>query len=245
MRKEVICMLCPNCSNQLPERDLTCPCCGTETVIIPRKDAERDHHRKNELRISKTAVHAVIEEGTEKLCCHLLCRNKNIKSVTLPDSVARIEWSAFDECTALSRINIPDSVTHIGDNAFIDCTSLAEISLPDSVTYIGDGAFNGCTSLAEIAVPDSVTEIYDWTFNECVSLEKVTLPPSVTAVGSYAFYHCTSLKEITIPDSLTRIGSGAFEKCRLEKVFLSETAYQALSDKYDLNEIFGDAQIVK
>jgi acetyl-CoA carboxylase beta subunit len=49
----------------------------------------------------------------------------SLSSVTLPDSVTRIEAGAFINCGSLSSINIPDSVVYIFDNAFWG-TSLSE-----------------------------------------------------------------------------------------------------------------------
>jgi hypothetical protein len=108
---------------------------------------------------------------------------------------------------------IPDSVTRIEYWAFRNCTSLTSITIPDSVTGIGNEAFRGCTSLTSVTIPDSVTRIGGWAFSGCTSLTSVTIPDSVTGIGSKAFSSCTSLTSVTIPDSVTRIEKGAFENC--------------------------------
>lgn len=42
---------------------------------------------------------------------------RKIKTVTLPETVKKIEWKAFAECTDLETIYIPQSVTTIGEEA--------------------------------------------------------------------------------------------------------------------------------
>ncbi len=74
-------------------------------------------------------------------------------SITIPNSVTSIGWSAFSGCIALTSIEIPNSVTSIGGNAFSSCTGLTSITIPNSVTSIGDGAFYNCEELTSIIVP--------------------------------------------------------------------------------------------
>jgi hypothetical protein len=74
----------------------------------------------------------------------------NVTSVTIPESVNRIENLAFAHCTGLTKIMIPDSVILIGDIAFFDCTRLTNVTIGKGVTRIGDRAFEGCSSLTGV-----------------------------------------------------------------------------------------------
>jgi len=89
--------------------------------------------------------------------------NKNITSVTIPDSVTSIAdgelrpegWSwaivgAFSSCTSLIRVTVGNGVKRIGAHAFISCKSLTSVTIPDSVTDIGIFAFSDCTSLTSV-----------------------------------------------------------------------------------------------
>ncbi len=138
---------------------------------------------------------------------------KYLQSITLPDTVTRIGFAAFEGCEGLKSITLPDSVTSIGDSAFYGCTSLTSITIPDSVTSIGEWAFSKCTYLESITIPDGVTSIGDSAFYGCISLTSITIPDSVTSIGSSAFQNCISLTSITIPDSVTEIGEEMFYRC--------------------------------
>ncbi len=76
---------------------------------------------------------------------------KNIQgSVSIPDSVTSIGYSAFRNCTGLTSVTIPDSVTGIGAFAFYSCEGLTSITIPDSVTVIDEYIFAGCHQLVEV-----------------------------------------------------------------------------------------------
>lgn len=159
--------------------------------------------------------------------------NENLTSVTIPDSIIRIERTAFGWCKNLTAVTIPDSVTYIGENAFAACEkisslnignsvismgrnafafcdSLTSVEIPDSVTGIGESAFMQCNELTSVSIGDGVTTIEDHAFQDCPKLTSVTLGDSVTSIGGHAFKFCYKLNSITIPDSMTSIGEWAF-----------------------------------
>ena len=149
-------------------------------------------------------------------------------SVTIPDSVTRIEQYAFQNCTDLKNVTIGKNVTDIDNNAFDGCTGLTSIIIPDSVARIGDRAFYGCpietatlpTSACPYFKKDNLktvvicgTSIMYEAFSNCKNLTSVTIPDSVTSIEDFAFYGCTGLTSVTIPDSVTNIGQYAFYNC--------------------------------
>ena len=74
----------------------------------------------------------------------------SLTSITIPDSVTSIGYSAFCNCHNLTSVTIPDSVISIDDDAFSRCTRLTSVVIGDSVTSIGEGAFSGCSKLESI-----------------------------------------------------------------------------------------------
>ena len=123
-------------------------------------------------------------------------------SVTIPNSVITIEWSAFRECIGLTSLTFesPSSVISISNGAFFGCTGLTSITIPSSVTSIGSSAFDGCTGLTSVAFesPSSVTSIGWAAFFGCTGLTSITIPSSVTSIGSSAFGGCTGLTSISV-----------------------------------------------
>ena len=171
---------------------------------------------------------------------YAFCDCRNLKSVTIPNSVTNIQDHAFSYCSGLTSVTIPDSVTSIGYRAFEGCSSLTSVTIPDSVTSIGSDAFSWCSGLTSVTIPNSVTNI-GYSFVDCTNLTSVTIPqvvftipnggPShlfsssrsslkqvtildgVTSIGAGAFYDFSGLTHVTIPDSVTSIGSSAFSGC--------------------------------
>ena len=139
--------------------------------------------------------------------------NSSLLSVTMPNSVTNIGFSAFNGCEDLTSVTIPNSVTSIGDYAFADCSGLTSVTIPNSVTSIGFNTFGGCEGLTSVTIPNSVTRIGDYAFGACSSLTSVTIPNSVTSISASTFVECSGLTSVTIPNSVTSIGIQAFTGC--------------------------------
>ena len=132
-------------------------------------------------------------------------------SVTIPNSVTRIEDRAFIGSKGLTSITIGNGVTSIGIGAFWDCRGLTSVTIPNSVTSIGKMAFGWCPGLTSVTIGNSVTSIGDGAFTGS-GLTSVTIPNSVTSIGDSAFAG-SGLTSVTIPAGVTSIGSGAFSAC--------------------------------
>ena len=87
-----------------------------------------------------------IKHGVLAISSDVYSNDKNITSITIPNSVRYIGQKAFSYCTSLTKIVIPDSVQYIASGAFEGCTGLSQISIPNSIMQIGKDAFKKCDS---------------------------------------------------------------------------------------------------
>ncbi len=124
-------------------------------------------------------------------------RNSKLKSITVPNSVKKIEAYAFKNCNYLQSINIPLGIRKIENHTFSNCKSLQNINIPKSVISIGEYAFYSCSSLTSVILPSSIEKIKNYAFRECSSLKSINIPNKVNELGTKTFIYCSSLTSIT------------------------------------------------
>ena len=146
-----------------------------------------------------------------------------IKSVTIPGSVQRIEAEAFSNCPNLEKVIVKEGeLIEIEYCTFFWCESLKSVELPDNVKVIGKDAFSACPKLESITM-NGVERIEEQAFCDS-GLTSVYLPNTLKFIGESAFSTC-GLDSITIPDSVDveNIGEGVFSYCKkLKKVVLPD-----------------------
>lgn len=81
-----------------------------------------------------------------------------IKEAHLPNTVASIGMSAFEDCNLLGKLTLPSNLSRIEASTFANCTALHSVILPATLTYISDGAFSN-SGLISVEVGANVTEI--------------------------------------------------------------------------------------
>jgi hypothetical protein len=162
--------------------------------------------------------------------------NRQIITVSIPDTVRSLGDRVFHSCRLLTDVLLNHGLTSIGAEAFAECSSLTSITIPDSVTSIGSGAFMGCSSLTSIDIPDSVTSIDRGAFFGCRSLTNIevdALNPAYSSLQGVLFnktqaeliaYPGGKVGSYTIPKSVISIGGYAFWGCtRLTSVTIPES----------------------
>jgi len=148
----------------------------------------------------------------------------SLSSITIPSSVSVIEYAAFRGCEKLVSASIPDTVEEIHVGVFTGCSSLVSVSLPAGLLVIGAELFQDCASLPSIEIPETVRVIESWAFAGCSNLRAIRLPKDLVKIENNAFGSCTSLKRVVIPEGVTMLGDEAFGYCtNLESVSLPST----------------------
>ena len=145
-------------------------CPNLETIKVDENNPRYD---------SRMDCNAIIETATNILV-------QGCKTSVIPDTVNVIGAFAFYE-TYLKKIYIPDSVLKIDHTAFGMNAELEEVRFSESLVEIEDYAFVKCTALTELEFPKSLTTIGVGSFSHCVSLKSITLPDSVKEIGVDAF----------------------------------------------------------
>lgn len=131
-----------------------------------------------------------------------------IEKVNLPQNLTTINQYAFSQ-TRLQTITIPDKVTNIGYSAFLNCSALERIELPNSVTSLGSECFENCSSLKEVVLSNQLTTIPRYCFDDC-DIREIKIPASVRTIDYCAFYSNRNLKSITFEEGLQTINREAF-----------------------------------
>ncbi len=149
-----------------------------------------------------------------------------ITEVKIANDVTTIKPELFKEFKNLKSITIPNTVTSIGNKAFWGCENL------EKVNYIGtidewaqikfDDKSNPLTHAKNLYINNklvtkanitSATKINDYAFYGCESLKIVEIQYGVNSIGEYAFSSCSNLTSIEISNNVTTIGQGAFYDC--------------------------------
>jgi len=181
-----------------------------EAMIVAEKDGEFS------CAVSPCPLgHLVIPStlGGAKVTCigrEALHGCRALTSVTIPESVTRIEGRAFSYCTGLNLMKLPPNLKGIGKYAFDNCTALTSITMPEGLEVVGEGAFDDCSALSSVIMPKSVIYIGHRAFSGCKALTTVEIPRNLTDIVWWTFRDCHALASVTIPESVTNVDYTAF-----------------------------------
>lgn len=181
--------------------------------------------------------------------------NRNIVSLTIPDSVTTLQNRICSGCTALRKVRLPSGLTVIPDETFDGCSSLSTVPLPNTLREIRSDAFCG-TGLTEFIAPDSLTAIWGCAFKDCAKLTKVDLK-NVSSVSGSAFQNCTALRSVRLSDELTELPDHLFDGCAslaeidmpvrpiaLSAFILNGTAYYNDKSNWEKGVLYADGYLI-
>ena len=152
----------------------------------------------------------------------------NIKTITLPSSLEKIESYAFSGCIGLDAINIPESVKYIGLGAFYNC-NFTEITLPfigESLDGSGSTHFGyifGAETYVENAsyIPSGLKNIVvnyclcikEFDFYGYTHLESIEIKKGNVKIERNAFKGFENLQTFEVVDGVGELGEYSFAGC--------------------------------
>ena len=148
---------------------------------------------------------------------------RGVFDVIIPEGFTEIPTEAFGGCDTLVSVSIADSVEKIDSSAFWYCTNLQTVSfgVNSNLKTLGNHAFAGCERLNGIVLPDSIDCIPAGLFRDCYSLERIIIPDQCTSVGTEAFGLCHNLKSIYIGENVRTVSGDAFLECYFDEFVIS------------------------
>ena len=154
-----------------------------------------------------------------------LSDNRIITSVTIPNGVTTIGFSAFNGCIKLEKIKLSSNLDTVCENAFNNTKWFNNQS--NGLVYVGKVAYKYKGDMprnTKITVKSDTVSISESAFKDCANLTDILIPSSVKHIDKYAFYNCQGLTKLNFNDGIERIENDAFGSCeKLTSVNFSET----------------------
>ena len=137
--------------------------------------------------------------------------------------ITEIAEKAYMDKSDIIRVVLPESLEKINDSAFFHCLNLESVTLPEGISEICFSAFSHCAALKDPLLPNSLQKISSFSFS-CTSITELAIPDGIEEIECYAFFHCTELKKVYIPASITTFDTSAFKDCNVKDVYYGGSA---------------------
>ena len=155
---------------------------------------------------------------------------KEMKSLSVPDSVRSIGNRAFDNCVITDRLELPEGC-HIWVDAFCYAELPSEIEIP-SGTVVEDSAFSYCDTIKKVRV-GSDTDLKGRAFSYCDHLKEAVCA-SGCRLEKRAFEYCRELKKVTFCGPV-EMEEEAFSYCGDYELVEAEESDYGTSGEPDLS----------
>ena len=155
----------------------------------------------------------------------------SLTSVSLPQKLTSMGNGAFEYCRGLKEVTIPGSLKAVPERAFFECEGLEKLTIKEGTMRLMTSAFDACLKLSQVSLPSTLAVIGSMAFWANDSLKSISIPNNVVQIGNSAFGCCDLLENITLPDSLTAIGAGAFRNCKKLKSIVIPSGVTAIGDE--------------
>ncbi len=151
----------------------------------------------------------VFPEGVRRISYFMLFRSEDLRSVTFPSTLERVNAEFSIGCNNLEFFNLSG-------------TGLYNVS-DDHHCMIRNGVLEAVTPVmpAVYTLPDEVQTVSDYVFVRNLTITRLTMPDHISRIGYRQFMGAENLKTLVLPASLTSIGYDSFDSCRsLDTLYL-------------------------
>lgn len=119
-----------------------------------------------------------------------------LTTVSIPDTVTKIDIRAFFGCNSLQYVKMPESLERIEKQAFAGTSSLIRVNFKNNLKYIGESAFSSSGISGTLAIPDSVEYIGGQAFDSN-NITKLYVGSGFKSHGDYPFAYL-QLEEVMV-----------------------------------------------
>ena len=140
--------------------------------------------------------------------------DSSIEEYTIPEGIIGINGVGFNMAKNLKRLTLPNSLTWVNSHAFTGCDKLEAVygehtSIDNKCIVIDNSlyAYVARDGVTNYIIPDNITSIQSEAFSSISStLEHISMSDNVTEIADYSFAWMESLKSITLSANLKKIG---------------------------------------
>lgn len=203
------------------------------------------------LLIPDTITHNGLKYAISAIKNNAFKQHREIKSVSLPNTITRIGDSAFYWCMGISELNIPTNVGFIGHNAFFPIPNIVFPSINAENTY-GALAMNAYEEdslfyydstksflagarkdIHNVSLPGLIDTIGPYAFIQCFSLDSIQMPEGLKVIQHDAFNFCSSMRNLLIPSTVISIEESAFKYCGTPTITINNAPVEIHEHAFD------------
>jgi len=148
--------------------------------VIPKNLEFYGHVPFPHCKIVSNSPRFSVENGLvidKKLKRVIQCIDQEADNIIVPDGIKEIYIGAFFGCK-LKSITLPESIRRLEYNAFWECYHLEEITLPEKLNYIGPYCFAYSFNLKKVTFKGTKVDMGEFPFHRCGGPEIITPPNS-------------------------------------------------------------------
>ena len=146
---------------------------------------------------------------------------ENLESISIPATIIGHDWSIFEGCENLHKVNIEDLAAFIrldvggwgtgsplcyGGDLYLNGELVKDLVIPEGIENIGYCKFANCWSIESVTMSSTVKYIGQSSFANCPRLKRIDMSrSSMEVIGYVSITSCSSLEEITIPATVKKL----------------------------------------